>query len=675
MLLCALILYLATLDNGFQPEELRGGDLITHQYAQVQARPSNAPGYPIYTMGGWLWFHGWQRALQLIGLPLFNPIQLLSGYSLVWALVALWFLYQIIDELMGEKLSDTVPSNLGSVAASSLLGENNKPSIASPFPGLFPGPLLQQRTNFTWLLCAFYAVTYFFWFYATTTEQYTSAIAQTLAIFYCYQRFEKREHQGAPLLLAFLCGLSLAHMLTVAFIVPPLVLVILWQAPWLWQNLRAIVGSVLAAGLPLVSYIYVYVRGRSHPEWWGEGNWQTPTEWFWSFVSTAQGRDELARGFEAWCGPWAGGFPAGMWRELSLPLLILGMVGIAFLGKRRSVLLYGTLIIYLAFCWMYRCGNWFQVILPVYPLILLGLIPLVRHYWQMIGDTSSWLVLVPQLLLVVAIGWRVNTSWPQVNSRDRLDDTALADSVGLLNDSIPLGSALFATLDDALALQYLNQIWRIRPDVEIADHKEARRRIDNGQFVLTQVDSVPQLLTEMREETSIGIWSVSADWVAIQDVAFIDEDSYGDPEVLLNRSIEAGVELVGYTILSEKSNLAIIAEPSPSIEIQLYWRLSNPPWPDGLSISVRPMNASTFIPLTSIDPAADPNLIIQQDQKRPLQGLEPISQIPAGQHFGDAYRVPLPTMDAVDNIMVILYRETAGGFKNVAEVKLGCCNE
>ena len=39
----ALTLYLCTLDNGVRLEELKGGDLITHQYAQVQARPSNAP--------------------------------------------------------------------------------------------------------------------------------------------------------------------------------------------------------------------------------------------------------------------------------------------------------------------------------------------------------------------------------------------------------------------------------------------------------------------------------------------------------------------------------------------------------------------------------------------------------------------------------------------------------
>ncbi len=32
------------------------------------------------------------------------------------------------------------------------------------------------------LTTAFYAVTYFFWFYSVTTEQYTSAVFQTLLI-------------------------------------------------------------------------------------------------------------------------------------------------------------------------------------------------------------------------------------------------------------------------------------------------------------------------------------------------------------------------------------------------------------------------------------------------------------------------------------------------------------
>ena len=144
-----MVLYLFTLDSGLQPEELRGGDLITHQYAQVQARPSNAPGYPLYTMGGWLWFHGWKALLASLGIPLGNPIPLLSSYSLLWALISLWFFYQIVVFLI-DGSPERSTKRLGGV--------------------------LEPRNVVPWLLGAFYAVTYFFWFYATTTEQYLSLI-------------------------------------------------------------------------------------------------------------------------------------------------------------------------------------------------------------------------------------------------------------------------------------------------------------------------------------------------------------------------------------------------------------------------------------------------------------------------------------------------------------------
>ncbi|OUC04981.1 hypothetical protein RY27_30055, partial [Litorilinea aerophila] len=237
LLAIALLLYLATLDNGFQPYELRGGDLITHQYAQVQARPSNAPGYPLYTMGGWLWFHGLRQVFRWLGVTHPNPIPILSSYSTLWALLALWLLYRTGCHLTRS------PDRPG---------------------GNWP---------LAWLVAGFYGVTYFFWYYATTTEQYTSAIAQTLAIVYVYLRWREAPEPDNRFLylLALLSGLSLAHMLTVAFIVPPLVAVMLWQAPGLLRRIRPLAGTVLAALLPLLSYAYVYLRGAARPEWWGEG--------------------------------------------------------------------------------------------------------------------------------------------------------------------------------------------------------------------------------------------------------------------------------------------------------------------------------------------------------------------------------------------------------------------
>ena len=138
------------------------------------------------------------------------------------------------------------------------------------------------------------------------------------------------------LLLAFLCGLSLAHMLTVALIVP-VVMVVLWQTPELLRSPRAVIGSVVAALAPLVSYSYVYVRGALHPEWWGDGHWSSVREWFWAFLSTAQGREELNRGFAPGRAFWGGGFPELIWHELSLPLLILGLLCLAALGALEAI--------------------------------------------------------------------------------------------------------------------------------------------------------------------------------------------------------------------------------------------------------------------------------------------------------------------------------------------------
>ena len=79
------------------PGEL-AGRRPDHAPVRAGAGPSsNAPGYPLYTMGGWLWF---QLGRGLLG-PSHNPIQLLSGYSTLWALVALALLYALLLVIAG----------------------------------------------------------------------------------------------------------------------------------------------------------------------------------------------------------------------------------------------------------------------------------------------------------------------------------------------------------------------------------------------------------------------------------------------------------------------------------------------------------------------------------------------------------------------------------------------
>ena len=75
---------------------------------------------------------------------------------MLWALLALWLFYRILCHITR--------------------------SLQAPV-GNWP---------LAWTVSFFYAVTYFFWFYATTTEQYSSAVAQTLAIVWVYLVWRER---------------------------------------------------------------------------------------------------------------------------------------------------------------------------------------------------------------------------------------------------------------------------------------------------------------------------------------------------------------------------------------------------------------------------------------------------------------------------------------------------
>ncbi|MFN8439169.1 MAG: DUF2723 domain-containing protein [Caldilineaceae bacterium] len=626
-----LLLYLATLDTGLQPEELRGGDLITHQYAQVDARPSNAPGYPLYTIGGWLWFHTLRWLLHTIGILLPNPVPLLSSYSTLWALIALWLLYLLLCKVT---CSERYPQGDFIIAA---------------------------------LLTLFYAFTYFFWYYATTTEQYTSAIAQTLAIVYVYLRWREALKLGYTTSadrrlvgLALLCGLSLAHMLTVAFIVPPLVAAILWEVPQLLRRVKIIVACVIAAFLPLVSYLYVYIRGAAHPEWWGNGHWQNADQWFWAFVSTAQGREELSWGLEPGRAFFGGHFPALMWQELSLPMLVFGIIGITLLGRYLATTLYGTLAIYLLFCWMYRFGNWYQVILPIYPLLLIGLAAplsmLERHIDVSKVVRQRRLVLI---LLLLAILWRFNLSFAPADSRHRPGDTALNQAALLLDQSLPEHASLFAAVDDTLAMQYLIDIWQIRPDLQTVSSAQAAAVIQQGNPLFATWESLATLRSELPAQ-SYQFQAQSPDWVEVR----LYPTSLPPIENPDSRPIEEGVWFAGYRVQPSPTG-APVTNHGPAMDVTLFWRLEKGRWPAGLSLSVRPLAQGRYLQV-----GEGGTQIVQQDAAAPMVGLLANETVAPNTTIADPYRLPLPGEKKVDRIQVILYRNQATGFAQVAELNL-----
>ncbi len=580
-LLAALLLYLATLDNGLAPGDLQGGDLITHQYAQVQARPSNAPGYPLYTMGGWLWFHGWRLLC-----PRANPVPILSGYSTLWALLALATLYLLLWRAAKGNLVIT-------------LG-----------------------------LSAFYAVTYFFWYYAVSTEQYASAVFQTLLILLVTLLWDEDGRDRWLYLLAFLLGLSLAHMVTVLFIAPGVLAFVLMKEPGLLKRPKLILLSLLLALTPLIAYAYVYLRGAAHPEWWGEGNWNSAWDWFLSFLSTRQGRDELTWALL----PINPEQPRLILAEVGLLGLALGVAGWWLWGRRHFVFFILTAVIYLVFSYIDRFGNWYQVIMPLYPLILVGVGVTLRVLWDRYPHWSRRGLIAVVIALLVIL--KAADAYPRANQRNRPGDTGLAPGWAILNQAPPADAAIVASVEEKLALDYLTGVWGVRPDIEAISTAEIAQAFAQGRPVLVTVNAAGYAAAESGLPLRYTAWGPGLLLAGNGEIPPLPEDGLS----LVGAEVGDGLKLAGYQVLSGGPapwwvRLAIQAEAAPAHD-----------W----AISVRLL--------------AQGQEIAQVDHPAPALGFTPTTSLQPGEVVFDAFAF-FPPGDAPspDGLRIIFYRQLADG--------------
>ena len=630
VLVAAALLYLLTLDNGLQPEELRGGDLITHQYAQVEGRPGNAPGYPLYTMGGWLWYRLGRVALSWA----FNPIELLSLYSTLWALASLLILYLVLLRIT------------------------------------------RRWRLLAALLTAFYASTYFFWYYSVTTEQYTSAVFQTLLVIWLALKWDDRPHRVLILWLALVCGVMLANMVTTLIIVPSLLWFILFKpiTPggrdfFLYRYLKQpglMVAATGAALLPLLSYAYVYVRGAQYPEWRGAGDWTSTWAWFIQFLTIQQGRDELGPGLRL-VPFFTGEFPALMWQELTWVVFWGGLLGLAFLGKRRAIFLYSTLLIYFVFCWADRFGNWCQVIIPAYPIFVIGFgagLQGLREYanrqtmrtniTDRPGPRSSLPYGFAILLLAGLLLYRFIFSLPAANQQDRPGDTGLDPGWAILADQPALPARVLAGVEDRLALEYLRTIWGAAPLVSPASVGDLPPAVAGGELYITRqaAAAAPAAIPAGAHPQAAGE----------QLIALAPEQRSQLPASAVPVSLPFGQELslAGWELLEPYGTLP--ADVASRLEranwqLALYWQASQPLAVD-YTVSVRPLQNGQLV-------LSGGEAVIQDHQ--PVWGLFPTSRWLPGEIVRDVYALSLPPGLNPDAVQVVVYRTTEAGLKNLAE--------
>jgi len=586
LLLLAGALYLLTLDDGLRVGELLGGDLITHQYAQVLGRPANAPGYPVYSMLGWLWFRIGRAVL-----PFFNPTQVLSLFSTLWALASLAVLYMVLLEITDQ------------------------------------WPL-------AWLTAGFYAVTYFFWYYAVTTEQYASAVFQTLLFVLWAFRWQKSRSDRYLLYSALNAGFALSNLITVLFIVPGLLLFYLSQEPGLLRRRRLLAQAAVLAILPLTSYLFVYWAGRAHPDWsgiaWRGGNW------FWEFLSTQQGRSELTWSF--------GGAPLDYpWlflAELTPGVGLAGLAGILLLGKPRALLIYPTLIIYLLFSYIDRFGNWYQVVMPVYPLVLLGfaglLDALLRRFPPAKRAPALWLTSAGMIALIAL---RLAANYPHVDQSRRPDDDAIPLARALLTDAPARGALIYGTTEEMAAVQYLTTVWGERPDVAPANTYQARQWLAGGDPRPLYVTIGAAALFQQEIGQPAAWWSAGAHLVeALRQPRW---ELTQPPTVPAGCFPVPGLELIGLNILPAEKDIFHAA---------LYWR-AHQPLAD-MTVSVRPLQAGGYLWLEGTLAAQD---------HPPAWNAYPFSRWRAGEVVRDDYVIRLPAGAQVDGLEVLLYQPGSAG--------------
>ena len=354
-----------------------------------------------------------------------------------------------------------------------------------------------------------------------------------------------------------------------------------------------------------------------------------------SFLSTRQGRGELTWSLKPFLTPE---FPALIWRELTWPGLIAGILGIAAIGRRRAIMLYATLAIYLAFCWIDRLGNW-------YPGDHAG----VRAAGGRAGRGRG---------VALAENWGARRFGPSgvrergargaiilgsggpgdlprrclLSARDssrRAEDTGLQPGWAILADDPPAGTAVLGTLGETLALNYLTEIWGVRPDVRSVTSAQAQKLLAEGAPLAVTEAALPLVPAEVSPAahySALGRTLVALSASPTRHLAQSGATALGELRPWLH---DFGGELQ-----LQAGRIGVDRATGETVAL-LIWQALAPPSQDW-AVSVRLTQGGQEI--------------AQLDREHPVSGAYPTSRWAPGEVVADAYPFALPPGAAPDGI-------------------------
>jgi hypothetical protein len=209
----ALALYLRTLVPG-----VFVSDFVEFQYQPLRLGLPHPNGFPSYMLLGWLWSH----------LPIETVAWRMNALSAFGGALAVSVTAGFVHRLTGRAAA-----------------------------GLLAGGLVMASPTF--------------WYYALAAERYTLNLALLAGAWWAAWESAQRQEIGRAARCAYLSAFLLALGLTLhpsdALIVPFWLLFVIWRLPKLRDQLRFWLRLALAAGLPLLLYLYVPLRWAAFADW------------------------------------------------------------------------------------------------------------------------------------------------------------------------------------------------------------------------------------------------------------------------------------------------------------------------------------------------------------------------------------------------------------------------
>lgn len=401
-------LYLATLC----PTVFRGdsGEIIAAIWGQGVIHP---PGYPLFTLLG---------KLFLVLVPFGEPAFRIGVLVALGGAAAVACLYRVL-----RALDVPVRAALGAAA-------------------FFGGSLT-------------------FWSQCNRVEVYSLHLFLVLLAIWQCLRFRATGDERALFLACFSVGLGLAHHLTVALLVPGLLVLCgarLWQVSGLARRLLVGIGLLVLSGLPLYTILW--------------GKLGSP-EAFWAHVTGQSYRIFLA--------------PPTTWSALQKPLTLAGAIfaengfgplwvltalgGVA-LGRRQPGTLAGLVLMGLAmagYCLCYTIEDIASYYLvPLALVVVLVGVALGQVEQALERRQRPRILALGACFVLPAFG--LTLSFPACNLHAATGIRQLA--VQKLLACAP-GSVLLCQGDeDTYSLRYVHQILKLRPDVTVLDPEQLAQR-------------------------------------------------------------------------------------------------------------------------------------------------------------------------------------------------------